>query len=302
MAVVSQPDRPRGRGRRVAPSPVSLCAQREGVPLLRPERSGGAKDPVLMATLRSFAPDLGVVVAFGQFLPRQIRRLPKLGYLINAHASLLPKYRGAAPIAHAILHGESRIGISVMRVEREMDAGPVALVRELEVGADQNTGQVEERMGKLAARAIAEALEQIAKAKVRFVEQDHAAASEAPKLTREDGRLDWSEGSEALLRRIRALSPNPGAFTTLNGEPLRIHAALRGSPQLPSEPGEAGAPSAAVPGTVLLQRDPPLLIATGDGFLAPQLVQRAGGRVLAIDAFLRGRAVPDGTRLGEVEA
>jgi methionyl-tRNA formyltransferase len=295
VAVVSQPDRPRGRGRRLAASPVSLCAQRAGVPLLRPESGGGAKDPALMEALRSFAPDIGVVVAFGQFLPRSVRELPKRGYLINAHASLLPKYRGAAPIARAVLAGETRTGISVMRVERQMDAGPVALVRELEIGADENTGQLEPRMAKLAAEAIAEALSQIAAGTIEFVEQDHAAATEAPKLSREDGRLDWSEGSEALVRRIRALSPSPGAFTSSNGELLRIHSARR----CDSCPTDPAAPTA--PGTVGLHDDPPLTIATGDGFIAPLIVQRAGGRALAIDAFLRGRALPDGVRLGEVD-
>jgi methionyl-tRNA formyltransferase len=272
----------------MAPSPVSLCAQREGLPLLRPETSGGAKDPALMEALASFEADIGVVVAFGQFLPRVVRELPKQGYLINAHASLLPKYRGAAPIARAILAGERRTGISVMRVEREMDAGPVALVRELEIGETETTGELELRMAELAASAIEEALEQIADGSVEFSEQDHAAATHAAKLGREDGRLDWSCGSEALLRRIRALSPSPGAFTTWKGEPLRIHSAER-----------CEGAHFAEPGCVVIQQDPVLAIATGDGFITPLRVQRPGGRAMEIGAFLRGRSVRDGERLGE---
>lgn len=294
VAVVSQPDRPRGRGRRVSPSPVSQCAQRAGVALLRPEKSGGARDPGVMQALERSRPDLGVVVAFGQFLPKQVRELPKRGYLINAHASLLPKYRGAAPIARAILEGETRTGISIMRVEREMDAGPVALVRELEIGAEENTGELEARLGELAADAIAEALEQIAQDAIHFEEQEHVRATDAPKLAREDARIDWSAPREDVLRRIRAFAPSPCAFTTLGGEVLRIHrAAACPSPAPPDA-------AALAPGTAVLNHHPPLAIATADGFIAPQIVQRAGGKALAIDAFLRGRPVPGGTRLGEV--
>ena len=138
--VVSQPDRPRGRGRKLSPSPVAERALAAGVPLLRPERVG---DAGVVAALRELAPDLGVVVAFGQFLPKTIRELPRLGYGINAHASLLPRHRGAAPIAHAILAGDAETGISVMRVEREMDAGAVCLVKRTPIGADETTGGLE---------------------------------------------------------------------------------------------------------------------------------------------------------------
>jgi methionyl-tRNA formyltransferase len=274
---------------------VSQCAQREGIALLRPEHSGGAKDPTLLESLRRLAPDLGVVVAFGQFLPRQLRELPGLGYLINAHASLLPSYRGAAPIAHAILEGEQKTGISVMRVEREMDAGPVSLTRELEIGPEENAGELGERLAPLAADAIEAALDEISRGVIRWTEQDHSQASEAPKLSREDGRLDWHEESDALLRRIRALAPAPGAFTTLDGEVLRIHSATLAPALLAGEP----ATGTAAPGTVLLRSSPPMAIATGDGWIAPLRVQRPGGRALAIDAFLRGRPIPEGARLCE---
>ena len=149
VGVVSQPDRPQGRGRKPKPSPVSSVALRANVPLLRPERVG---DPAVVAELRGLAPDLGVVVAFGQFLPKAIRELPRLGYLINAHASLLPKYRGAAPIQRAILAGELATGVSVMRVEREMDAGPVALVRELAIGPEETGGELAQRIAALERR------------------------------------------------------------------------------------------------------------------------------------------------------
>jgi len=186
VGVVSQPDRPRGRGRRTAPSPVSRVAQLAGVPLLRPQRVG---EPEVEAELRRLAPDLGVVVAFGQFLPRRIRELPRLGYLINAHASLLPKHRGAAPIQRAILAGDARTGVSVMRVEREMDAGPVALVREIEIGPEETGGALAERIAALSAEAVAEVIEQIAQGRVRWTPQPAAGATLAPKLSAADAAL-----------------------------------------------------------------------------------------------------------------
>ncbi len=281
---MSQPDRPRGRGRRRQPSPVSERAQQLGIPLLRPERVG---DPEAVEALRAHAPDLGVVVAFGQFLPRRVRELPSLGYLVNAHASLLPRYRGAAPIAHAILAGDRTTGVSVMRVEREMDAGPVALQRTLEIGPEENAGELGERMAVLAARAIAEAVDLIAEDRVRWVPQDDSRASLAPKIDRDAARLDWREPAAALVDRVRAMAPSPGAWTTLEGEPLRILAAR----------AQAGAAGNA-PGTVRCSERKEIRIATGAGWLIPRSVQRAGGKRLDVEDFLRGRPIADGARLG----
>ena len=159
VAVVSQPDRRRGRGRKLSPSPVAALALERSVPLYRPESVGDAD---FAAALAAHGIDAGVVVAFGQFLPKRVRELPRVGYLINAHASLLPRHRGAAPIARAILAGETRTGISLMRVEREMDAGPVALVRELAIGEGEDAGALAERLSSLAAEAVCHALDQIA--------------------------------------------------------------------------------------------------------------------------------------------
>jgi methionyl-tRNA formyltransferase len=244
-AVVSQPDRPSGRGRRVSPSPVSAVAQERGLALLRPERVGA---PDVVAALRAASPDLGVVVAFGQFLPRAVRELPRKGYLVNGHASVLPRHRGAAPIARAILAGDTETGISVMRVEREMDAGPVALVRTLAIGADEDLGQLTDRLARLAADAIAEALVQIADGSVRWTEQDAARATLAPKIDTADLAIDWREPADAIARRVRAFAPAPGARTLLRGEPLRILAARAESGRADAAPGTVRArtrPSAA---------------------------------------------------------
>jgi methionyl-tRNA formyltransferase len=289
VGVVSQPDRPRGRGRRVEPSPVSRVALRAGLPLLRPESMA---DPRLESALRELEPDLGVVVAFGHFLPRRLRELPRLAYLVNGHASLLPRWRGAAPIARAILAGDRRTGISVMRVEREMDAGPVALRAELEIDPDEDAGSLEARLAALCADAIARALDEIAAGRVAFAEQDHSAATFAPKLEPGEARLDWSEPAEALARRVRALAPSPGAWTGLGGQRLRILAAR-------AEPGPASDPPGTLRRAAAGERRPSLRIATGAGWLLPTRVQRAGGRAMETDAFLRGFDLADGTRLGE---
>jgi len=282
VAVVCQPDRRRGRGRKPSPAPVASVALRAGVPLLRPEHVSDA-----LAELRACAPDLGVVVAFGQYLPKRIREAPKRGYMINGHASLLPRYRGAAPIARCILDGAVVTGVSVMRVEQQMDAGPVALQREIEIGEHENAGELSERLSQLTAEALEEALEQIADDRVRWIAQDDARASFAPKLSRADGALAWTDSASALCRRVRAMAPSPGAFTTLQGEDLRILDARWDQ-----------SPADRAPGTVQVDSAQTLMIATGDGWLLPRVLQRPGKRPLDVDAFVRGRPIVDGTRLG----
>lgn len=282
VGVVSQPDRPRGRGRRLSPSPVSERALAAGLPLLRPERVG---EPAAVAALRELAPDLGVVVAFGQFLPKSVRELPRLGYLINAHASLLPRHRGAAPIAYAILAGDMETGISIMRVEREMDAGAVCAVKRTPIAADDTAGSLEPRLAALAAEAVAEALDEIAGRRAQWTPQDDAEASFAPKLGPADARLDPLRPAAELARRVRALAPRPGAALQLDGAPLRIHAAH-------AEPG----PVDRAPG-VVARAGARLRLATGDGWLVLDRLQRAGGRALATAELLRGFDVPDGARL-----
>ena len=284
MAVVTQPDRPRGRGQKTSQSPVAELAERSGIPVLRPEQVG---EPAFVETLRGFGADLGIVVAFGQFLPKRVRELPLHGYLINAHASLLPRHRGAAPIAWAILAGDAETGVSVMRVEREMDAGPSAIMRRTPIGAEETSGELTERLAALAAEAIAEAVDRVADDRIVWTPQDDALATLAPKITAADTSLDWSDAAAPLARRVRAMAPRPGAFTTCQGERLRILAATA----VPARCNDA-------PGTLRIGGDAPLRIATGDGWLAPRLLQRAGGKLLDVDAFLRGHPLADGARVG----
>ncbi len=268
--VVSQPDRGRGRGRKTSPSPVSRAASRRGRPAAAPRAGGVARVP--RGAGRSTPPDLGVVVAFGQFLPRKVRELPRLGYLVNAHASLLPRHRGAAPIAHAILAGDRKTGISVMRVEREMDAGPVALVREIEIGDDEDAGSLATRLAALAAGGHRRsASTRSPGSRIEWTEQDASRATFAPKIGRDDARLDFREPAQALLRRVRAMAPSPGAFTR----------AGRRAPADPRRPRRRRAGRRRARQRCGATPADALRIATGAGWLVPLQVQRAGGSAMA---------------------
>ena len=300
VTVVSQPDRGRGRGRKLSPSSVSARALALDIPLLRPKQ---VNDPEVAEALEAQAPDIGVVVAFGQFIGRHIRELPRLGYLINAHASLLPSHRGAAPIAQAILDGDRHTGVSIMRVEREMDAGSVGFVRRVEIREQENSAELAERLADVAATAILDALDLILSDEIKWTEQDAERASIAPKLHKEDGRIDWRLPTRTLIRRIHGLAPRPGAFTTLptsGGGPSRSLRILRAE--------ESSGPSGgkAAPGTVLRTRGddevPSLQVATGDGWLMPLEIQLPGAKAMLTTAFLRGHALPDGLRLGEEDS
>jgi len=281
VVVIAQPDRPRGRGRKLALGPVAALARAATVPLLQPERVGA---PEVVEEIARHTPDLGVVVAFGQFLPKAVRELTRLGYLINGHASLLPRHRGAAPIQHAILAGDAETGVSVMRVEREMDAGAVALAVRTPIGASEDAGALFERLAVLTADAIPEALGAIEAGRVRWTEQDHARATLAPKIEAADAELDFSHDAAALARRVRAMSPRPGARAHLGGEVLRVLAAH-------AEPGTAS----DAPGT-LRREGSALRVATRAGWLALDRLQRAGGKPLPTPELLRGFAIADGAR------
>ncbi len=291
VGVVSQPDRPRGRGQKLSPSPVSAIALRDELPLLQPEKVG---DPETVEALAALAPDLGVVVAFGQFLPKKVRESSGCGYLINAHASLLPKYRGAAPIARAILDGVGETGISVMRVEKEMDAGPVALVSRTSIGPTENTEELSLRLAQIAATSISLVVDRIAEGEVEWIEQNASEASFAAKIEKSDSILDLRLPAHVLAGRVHALSPKPGgAITLVAGEAEKIVIKISRTETAPF--GNATPPS---PGSLDRSNpDDPLRIATGDGWLLPRTLQRPGGKVLPVEDFLRGFDIPDGARL-----
>ena len=278
VGVVSQPDRPRGRGRTLEPTPIKALALERGLDLLQPGKVGSEQ---ALAWLRAREADLGVVVAFGQFIPRKVRESPPHG-LINAHASLLPLHRGAAPIEAAILAGDTRTGVSIMKVEKQMDAGDVCLVRELEVGPNETAGELRPRLAALAAEALLGAVDGIAAGEVRFVAQDHTRASFAPKLDREFARIDWSRPRDEVLRRICAATPRPGVDLQLRRarKKLRILAARPAEgPEAP--PGRVDATSGR------------LRIAALDGWVEVSRLQAPGKRPVDAAEYLRGARVSD---------
>jgi methionyl-tRNA formyltransferase len=278
--VVTQPDKPQGRSRsQLISPPVKVAARREGLPVLQPVRPIG---DVFTASLRRLEPDLGVVVAYGHILRPEVLSIPPRG-MINVHASLLPRYRGAAPVQHAILQGETETGISIMQMEEGLDSGPILHHLATPIGVDETAGKLAGRLADLGAAALVEALSLFSGGLARPRPQDHAQATYAPKLDRELARLDWQHDAARVLRQIRAFDPAPGAWTTLNGSALKLFGAQAASGS--GEPGE------------VLEAGERLVIATGGGAIGVTEVQPAGKTRLGIDAWVRGRGITTGQRL-----
>jgi methionyl-tRNA formyltransferase len=278
--VVTQPDKPQGRSRsELIPPPVKIAALAAGIPVLQPVRPMG---DVFAASLRRLEPDLGVVVAYGHILRPDILSVPPRG-MINVHASLLPRLRGAAPIQHAILAGDRETGISIMQMEEGLDSGPVLHRVVTPIGPDETAGALAGRLADLGAAALVEAISLCSSGLARPEPQDHANATYAPKLDREQARLVWQRDAAALVRQIRAFDPAPGAWTDLNGSTLKLF-------------GAKVAPGSGGPGTVL-ETGGRLVVAAGSGAVAVSEVQPAGKTRIPVEAWLRGRGVAVGQRL-----
>jgi methionyl-tRNA formyltransferase len=273
-AVLTQPDRPSGRGRHVAPSPVKERALALGLTVRQPESLRGSEAAQAVA---SFAPDVMVVVAYGLMLPPAILAIPRLGGL-NVHASLLPRWRGAAPVARAILAGDARTGVCIMQMEERLDAGAVMLRRQTAIGTRETAGELETRLSREGGGAIVSALDALAAGTASFEPQDEAQATYAPKLTKAEARLHWAEGAGALERRVRALNPRPVAEATLDGAQLRIH-----------EAAAVKAPPGPIPGTILSADAAGIVVMTGDGALALKRVQLPGRRVVGAAELANAR-------------
>ncbi|HET7295089.1 MAG TPA: methionyl-tRNA formyltransferase [Vicinamibacteria bacterium] len=282
-ALVTQPDREKGRGRIVAPPPLKPVAQARGVPVLQPRR---VRDADALETLRMLRPDVQVVVAYGQVLPRAVIQLPRLG-TVNVHASLLPRYRGAAPVAWAIAHGEAETGVTTMLVDEGLDTGPVLLRRATAIAADETAADLAPRLALLGAELLLETLAGLEDGSVRPTPQEPGQATLAPMLKKEDGRLDWTQPAVVLERRVRAFNPWPGAFTTWNGVRLGVWRAR-----------EVEAPAAA-PGQLLSRVGDALLVACGGGTtLALLQVQPEGRKRMSGSAFAMGARPDPGARFG----
>jgi methionyl-tRNA formyltransferase len=279
LGVVTQPDRPQGRSRSVLiPPPVKEAATELGLPVQQPERPRG---DVFLAWLKRLAPDLGIVVAYGHILRPEILAVPAYG-MINVHASLLPRHRGAGPIAAAILAGDDTTGVSIMQMDAGMDTGAVLHQAATPIAPFDTTGTLTERLAALGARALVEVVGDLENGDSRAVPQDEARATRAPKLDRESARLHWSNGSEQVSRRIRAYDPAPGAWTVFEGIEVKCF-----GPTIVSEPAEPG---------LVVGCEPMLIVGAGDASVAVAEVQPAGKRRMPATEWTRGRGARPGQR------
>jgi len=280
--VLTQPDRPAGRGMALRPSEVKRVAQARGLTVSQPATlRGDSVRPVLTQT----GADAMVVAAYGLILPQWVLDAFPLGCL-NIHASLLPRWRGAAPIQRAILAGDARTGISIMQMDAGLDTGPVLLARALDIAPDETAGRLHDRLATLGARCIVEALAQLAAGSARAVAQPVDGVTYAAKLDKDEARIDWTRPAAEVDRLVRAFNPFPGAATLLDGQALKIWAA---------HPVEAS----GQPGAVIDASAERIVVACGSGALALDALQRAGGRRLPVREFQLGAQLQPGTRLGE---
>ncbi|UHQ20309.1 methionyl-tRNA formyltransferase [Lysobacter sp. KIS68-7] len=275
VAVYTQPDRPAGRGRTLTASPVKLEALKRGLPVLQPE---SLKDELARDALRALQPDLMVVVAYGLLLPQSILDIPRYGCW-NVHASLLPRWRGAAPIQRAIEAGDAQTGACLMQMEKGLDTGPVLLTQRLDIARDETAGQLHDRLAQLGAQTLADGLG-LLRAGMRPVPQPQPAegATYARKLEKSEARLDWSQPADVLARKVRAFDPWPIAEGEIAGENVRIHRAVA-----------IEAAQLAPPGTVLNVGRDGLDIACGAGALRIRVLQRAGGKQITAADYLNAR-------------
>jgi methionyl-tRNA formyltransferase len=286
LGVVTQPDRPKGRDLKLQPGPVKELALRLGLSVWQPER---ARSEALIQTLAQLQPELITVAAYGQILPPAILELPRFGCL-NVHASLLPKYRGAAPIQWAILNGETVTGVTIMKIDATLDTGDVVAQQPAAIGLTDNAQTLHDRLAALGAELLVKTIPDYVAGKIKPQKQPAEGASYARKLTKEDGRLDWSRPATELWNRVRALTPWPGAFTFLPAQPGPVLLKVWQAAPAPGAPAQ--------PGTVLEAGKHGLLVACGQDALRITELQRQGGKRLRAADFLSGFPLRAGQSLG----
>jgi methionyl-tRNA formyltransferase len=272
IGIVSQPDKPVGRAQRIEPPPIKKAIAGATIPILQPAR---IKDPQAIEEIRALQPEVIVVMAYGQIFPREVLEIPRLACL-NLHASLLPRWRGAAPIPAAIAAGDRETGITVMHMDEGLDTGDILLQRKIDILAADTGGSLHDRLAKIAPDALLDSLRLLAKGSAPRVPQDNALATYAPKLKREQGKIDWSEPAETIERKIRAFNPWPGAFMKLDGRKLKIFSVA--IVDLGGTPGE------------ILRSEKELVVAVGKDALSLGEVQLEGKRRMRAAEFLRGHS------------
>lgn len=283
VGVVLQPDRPKGRGQQLVAPPVKLVAERAGIPVLQPLK---IRTPEFLQALSSWQPDLIAVAAYGRILHTPILSLPSKG-CVNVHGSLLPKYRGAAPIQWAVINGETETGITTMLMDEGMDTGPMLLQERLEIRPDDTAGTLAPRLAELGGRLLVETIAYLKAGTLTPKRQDDTQATLAPLLKKEDGLINWTMSAESLANRVRGLSPWPGAYTFFGEERWNVWRVV------PSK--SAGTDK---PGTIVAVDKQSLLVATGEGLLDLQEIQTANSKRMPVSQFLTGHKVTAGMRLG----
>ncbi len=281
VAVVTQPDRPAGRGRKLSAPPVADAARRLGLLVLQP---ASLRLAAVQAELAQRAPDLLVVAAYGRLIPQPVLDLAPLG-AINVHPSLLPAYRGASPIQAAIAEGRSSTGVTIMYVSETLDAGDIILQREVAIDPEETAGELEVRLAEVGADLLVDAVGLLARGAAPRIPQDHARATYAGKIAKEDGLIRWERPARDLVNLVRAMNPWPCAFTAWRGGVLRIWRAR-------------AAPGEGVPGQVLAADEGGIVVAAGEGAVVLHEVQAEGGRRMSAGEFLRGHPMRPGERLG----
>ena len=284
LAVITQPDRPRGRGQEVTFSPVKEVAVAANLPVHQPQK---IRAPEVQELLQSLAPDCVVIIAYGQIIPSKLLPIPKLGW-INLHASLLPKYRGAAPINWSVVNGESKSGITTMRIDAGMDTGDMLLQHEIEIAPAWTAPELAEQLALVGAPLMTETLLRLNAGTIKPQPQDHSQATYAPILKKEDGRIDWSMASREIYNRMRGFAPWPGTYSSFRGQACH----LWGEPVLEEK-------SDAVPGTILLKKDA-LQIACGNAtVLRLRAVKLDGRKQVSAAEFANGARLKNGERFGD---
>ena len=288
VCVITQPDRPKGRGRKLTPPPIKELALQAGLPVLQPEK---IRDQEFLAKLKEFNPDLIVLTAYGRILTDSLINLPPYG-TINVHGSLLPKYRGAAPIQWALINGETETGVTIMQMDEGLDTGDILLSEKLLISPDDTAGSLFVKLAELGCTALKKALKQLRTNKLTPIKQDESLTTYAPLLKKVDGLVDWSKSAQQISCLIRGLDPWPTTYTTLAGKNFRLFSPLninQNDCQF----------SASGPGIVCQADRRGLVISTGSGYLLIREVQPEGSKRMGVDAYLRGHPIKSGTRLGQ---
>lgn len=285
IAVVTQPDRPKGRGQKTLPPPVKALAEKYGLPVLQPAK---VRAPEFIETMMEMKPDVAVVVAFGQILPKALLEIPRFG-CINVHASLLPRYRGAAPLNWCIINGETETGVTTMLMDVGLDTGAMLVKKATPIDPDEDTQSLHDRLSIIGAEALAETLELLLAGKLAPEKQDDSLSCYASMLKKEDGLIDWNRDAQIIKNKVRGMSPWPGAFTWLDGKLVKIYRVWTKE----ALPGGAG-----TPGTVLRADREGIVVACADGAVIIDELQLEGRKRLPAGEFLAGCKIAPGTVLG----